>query len=301
MNSNDIRASKANRITWIGLLTNIVLTGFKLTAGIIGRSGAMIADAIHSLSDFITDVIVLLSFKMIRKPIDHEHDYGHGKFETVATAFIGIALFIVGFGILWTGGKNIYASFNGAILKRPGDIALIAAIISIITKEWLYRITVKVGNKINSQAVIANAWHHRSDAFSSIGTTIGIGGAILLGERWRILDPIAAVIVSFFIIRIAISITIGSVRELLEESLNEDIEDDIIQLTKSIEGVIDPHDLRTRKIGNNIAVDIHIYVKKDLSICVAHDISTQIEKKIKDKFGEDTFISVHIEPNILEE
>lgn len=300
MDSEEIRAQRANRVTWTGFLVNLTLTVFKLFAGIIGKSGAIIADAVHSLSDFITDIVVLISFRVTRKPIDREHDYGHGKFETLATTFIGLALLAVGFGILSNGGKKIYSCLTGSIIEKPGNIALIAAISSVIVKEWLYRYTVKVGKEITSQAVIANAWHHRSDAFSSIGTTIGVGGAILLGEQWRILDPIAAVIVSFFILKIGLSISIESIRELTEESLPDEIEELIMNLAGSVKGVIEPHDLRTRKIGNTIAVDLHIYVHKNLSIFDAHEISSNIEDKIHDKFGNNSFVSVHIEPYLPE-
>ena len=299
MNSNDVRAAKANRVTWIGFFTNLLLTALKMVAGIIGQSGAMIADAVHSLSDFITDIVVLISFRIIRRSIDHEHDYGHGKFETLATAFIGLALLIVGVGIFWQGGKKIFFNLSGSLLEKPGNIALIAAITSVIFKECLYRYTIKVGKEISSQAVVVNAWHHRSDAFSSIGTTIGIGGAILLGERWRILDPIAAVIVSSFIIKVAYSITVVSLRELSEESLDDSVENEIIEIISNCPGVIKPHDLRTRKIGYNIAIDIHIYVDQNLSICAAHEIATDVEKRIKNRYGTETFISVHTEPNIL--
>ncbi|MFA4838491.1 MAG: cation diffusion facilitator family transporter [Candidatus Neomarinimicrobiota bacterium] len=301
MNSNDIRAAKANRITWIGFFTNLLLTAFKMAAGILGKSGAMIADAVHSLSDFITDIVVLVSFRVIRKPIDREHDYGHGKFETLATAFIGLALLIVGLGIFWQGGKKILLNLSGSPLEKPGNIALIAAVVSVIIKEWLYRYTVKVGDEISSQAVVANAWHHRSDAFSSIGTTIGIGGAILLGEHWRILDPIAAVIVSFFIVKVAYSITVVSIRELSEGSLDDSVENEIIKIVSNCPGVIKPHDLRTRKIGFNIAVDIHVYVDQNLSICEAHDIATDVERRIRNRYGTETFISVHTEPNLTTE
>jgi len=296
MKSNDIRTTKANRVTWIGFIVNFSLTAVKLAAGIIGQSGAMIADAVHSLSDFVTDVVVLVSFRIIRKPVDREHDYGHGKFETLATAFIGLALLVVGFGIFWQGSKKIFLNLSGTPLERPGTIALVAAVISVILKEWLYRFTVKVGDEIGSQAVVANAWHHRSDAFSSIGTTLGIGGAILLGERWRILDPIAAVIVSFFIIKVAFSIVIVSVKELSEGSLDDDVENEILTIVTGCAGVIKPHELRTRKIGYNIAIDIHVYVKNDLTICEAHDIATDVELCLRKRFGTETFISVHTEP-----
>lgn len=257
----------------------------------------MIADAIDSLSDFATDIVVLLSFRIVRKPADKEHDYGHGKFETLATSIIGIALFFVGIGILYTGSVNIYTVvYKNQNIEEPNIIALIAAIISIIIKEWLYRYTVIVGNNINSQAVIANAWHHRSDAFSSIGTFIGIGGAILLGEIWKILDPIAAVIVSFFIIKVSADISLGSIKELLEQSLDEEVENDIQKYIESVEGVLNSHNLKTRKIGNNIAIDIHIRVNNSLSIVQAHTITELIEKGIRKKYGDKTFISIHTEP-----
>lgn len=298
MNSNDERARKANRVTWVGFLTNLVLVGFKLSAGLAGHSAAMVADAVHSLSDFVTDIVVLATFRIIRKPIDKDHDYGHGKFETLATAVIGGALLLVGAGIFWNGAREIWGSLAGTVqLGRPGTIALAAAVVSIVSKEWLYRYTARVGRKINSQAVMANAWHHRSDAFSSVGTMIGIGGAILLGDRWRILDPIAAVVVSFFIVKVAISISAGSFKELMEASLDEKVEQEIIAVARAIEGVIEPHDLRTRRIGNVIAVDLHVSVPETLSVVEGHNIASRVESEIRKKYGQDTFVSVHIEPD----
>ncbi len=293
------RASKANYVTWIGFITNLILTVFKLFAGIYGRSNAMIADAVHSLSDFATDIVVIVSFRIVKKPIDKEHDYGHGKFETLATAIIGIALFAVGVGILYNGSSNIYAScIKAKKIEQPGIIAFIAAFISIIIKEWLYRFTIKSGKEINSTAVIANAWHHRSDAFSSIGTLIGIGGAIILGEKWRILDPIAGVIVSFFILKVAYDISLNSFKELLEESLDDNIEQEILSIITTESGALNPHNLRTRKIGNNVAIEVHIRVKNHLSIVEAHNIAHAIEMKLKLKFGMQSFISIHTEPEI---
>ena len=297
MKTNDIRAKKANYVTWVGFFVNLVLTSFKLFAGIIGHSAAMIADAVHSLSDFITDIVVLVSFRVIRKPVDKGHDYGHGKFETLAAAFIGVALFFVGLLILWGGAKKIWLDINGVNIGKPGAIAFFAAVISVISKEWLYRYTVQTGREINSQAVIANAWHHRSDAFSSIGTMIGIGGAVWLGDSWHVLDPIAAVVVSFFIMKVALSISIMSVKELTEESLEEEIEEEILSIVKTIKGVIEPHNLRTRRIGNNIAVDLHICVDKNMNILEAHTIASQVEYGLQIKYGQETFVSVHVEPD----
>lgn len=297
MKSNDIRANKANYVTWVGFFVNLILTAFKLFAGIFGHSAAMIADAVHSLSDFITDIVVLISFRVIRRPADKGHDYGHGKFETLAAAFIGSALFFVGLAILWSGAKKIWLDTIGVNIGKPGVIAFIAAVISIVSKEWLYRYTVHVGREINSQAVIANAWHHRSDAFSSIGTMIGIGGAVWLGGAWHVLDPIAAVVVSFFIMKVALSISIISVKELTEESLEEEIEEEILSIVKTIKGVMEPHNLRTRRIGNNIAVDLHICVAKNMNILEAHTIASQVEYGLRIKYGQETFVSVHVEPD----
>ncbi len=290
------RSSKASHVTWVGLFINIVLTSFKLMAGIAGKSAAMIADAFHSLSDFGTDIVVLFGFRIVDKPIDKSHDYGHGKVETLASVIIGVVLFAVGVKICWAGLFEVYKFYQGQLIPRPGMIALYAAIISIISKEWLYRYTLKVGKDIRSQAVIANAWHHRSDAFSSIGTMVGIGGAIILGEKWRILDPIAAVVVSFFIIKTAIAISMEGFNELLEASLSDKTENEILDIVHSVPGASIPHNLKTRKIGNCIAMEMHIKVDKDLNITEGHDIATKVEKKIKETFGGDVFVSIHIEP-----
>ncbi|MBU4460472.1 MAG: cation diffusion facilitator family transporter [Verrucomicrobia bacterium] len=296
-NAADIRASKANRVTWVGFYTNLALTAFKLAAGIFGNSAAMVADAMHSLSDFATDIVVLVCFRIIGKPPDKSHDYGHGKYETLATALIGLALFAVGLGILWTGSKRIWAGLHGVHIPTPGPIALVAAAVSIVLKEWLYRYTARVGREIQSQAVIANAWHHRSDAFSSIGTLIGIGGAMALGEHWHVLDPIAAVVVSVFILKVAAKITVGSVKELTEESLEDAVEQRITAIVSAVRGAIRPHDLRTRRIGNTVAIDLHVCVAPDLSIRAAHHVASDVENALRETFGTESFVSVHIEPD----
>ncbi len=291
------RTSSANRVTWVGFFVNLLLTIFKLTAGIIGHSGAMVADAIHSLSDFATDIVVLVSFKIAGKPADRSHDYGHGKYETLATAIIGGALLLVGAGIFKEGAVRIWSSLRGEHLEAPGVIALVAALVSIVAKEWLYRYTIKEGQRIESQAVIANAWHHRSDAFSSIGTMFGIGGAILLGEQWHILDPVAAVIASIFIVKVAFEISSGSIKELTEASLDAEIEAEIVQIVFRNPGVSRPHNLRTRRIGSDIAVDLHICVAPEMPVVAAHDITALIERDLRARFGKSAFICIHVEPN----
>ncbi|HNQ37538.1 MAG: cation transporter [Prolixibacteraceae bacterium] len=295
--NEETRAKSANRVTWAGFLVNVMLTFFKLVAGLIGHSGAMIADAIHSLSDFVTDLVVLASFRMVRKPADKDHDYGHGKFETLASVFIGVALLVVGVGIFYQGAEKVYSALVlRAPLEAPGWIALVAAGISIVTKEWLYRYTAIAAKRIDSQAVMANAWHHRSDALSSLGTLAGIGGAILLGDKWRILDPLAAVVVSVFIVLVAWKIFRGGIRELLEESLDEETKTKILSIVEGVEGVMEPHDLRTRRNGSRIVVDIHVRVKNDTTIVEAHDLNNVIEFRLREAFGENTMISIHTEP-----
>ncbi|MDX9941948.1 MAG: cation diffusion facilitator family transporter [Bacteroidales bacterium] len=292
------RQIEANRITWIGFFSNLALTAFKLVAGVLGHSGAMIADAIHSVSDFATDLVVVGSLKVASRPRDGNHKYGHGKVETLATALVGMVLAVVGLGILFNGGKNVYVHFRIQPLESPGMIALLAAIVSILIKEVLYRYTILVGKRINSQVVIANAWHHRSDAYSSVGTVLGISGAIFLGPRWVILDPIAAMVVSFFILRVAFNISRESLAELIETSLPGQQEQEILELAAGIRGVFNPHDLKTRKIGSDIAIDLHINVKRELNVEEAHDITDELEECLRQKYGPDTHISVHAEPLI---
>lgn len=256
----------------------------------------MVADAVHSLSDFITDIIVLIFVKIAGKPNDKSHDYGHGKFETFATMLIGIFLSIAGIGLMINGIKLVIRSIHGAVLVTPTFLALIIAIISILAKEWLFRVTKKTGEEVNSPAVVANAWHHRSDAISSFGTLIGVAGAMFLGEKWRILDPIAAIVVSLFIIKSGYDIFMPSINELLESSLPEKQEKEILDLVLGISGIKAVHNLRSRRIGNAIAVDLHAKMDGNMSLHEAHEKATAAEKAIKDKFGSNTIINIHMEP-----
>lgn len=293
---SDKRIKQIRNVTLIGSFINFLLTIGKIIAGIVGHSSAMIADGIHSLSDFITDVIVIAFIKVSGKEKDKNHQYGHGKFETFATMLISFALIIVGLGILITGAGKIIGSLKGELIEKPGFIALYAALISIISKEVLFWYTKIEGRRLNSQAMIANAWHHRSDAFSSVGTALGISGAILLGERWRILDPIAGVIVSFFILKVAWVIAKPSIDELLDSSLPESTEKEIEVIIAGTKGVEYFHNLRTRKIGDSISVEAHVKVDKNMSVELSHQIATEIEITLRKKFGERTHIIVHVEP-----
>lgn len=285
------------RVTLLGSFANFILLIFKFAAGILGHSSAMIADAVHSLSDFVTDIIVMLFVNISSKPKDESHDYGHGKYETLATTIVGIVLLCVGFGLFWEGANKIYDYYiKGVALESPGMIALIAALASIVIKESLYRITAWVGRRQGSQVVIANAWHHRSDAFSSIGTALGIGGAILLGENWRVLDPLAAVIVSLFIVKVALQLLIPAINDLLEKSLPKEIEDEVLEIIGELPEVKNPHNLRTRRIGNNFAIEVHIRVDGDTTVSRAHDLTKEIERRLREKFGQATHIALHVEP-----
>ena len=277
------------KVTIVGSIVNFLLLVFKFFAGIAGHSAAMLADAVHSLSDFITDIVVIVFVRIAGKPEDKGHDYGHGKYETLATAIIGLLLLCVGFGIFWNGASSIYTFLRGGQLESPGVVALVAALVSIVSKEILYQYTV-------IQAVIANAWHHRSDALSSIGTAIGIGGAILLGDHWRVLDPVAAVVVSFFIMKVSVRLLIPCVDELLEKSLPEDVEKEIEQTVLSFPGVSQPHHLRTRRIGNYYAIELHVRMDGKITLEEAHSTATAIENKLKEMFGKGTHVGIHVEP-----
>jgi cation diffusion facilitator family transporter len=292
----EYRDKKAREVTWIGFFSNLFLTLLKFAAGILGRSSAMIADAVHSVSDFATDLVVVGSLKVASRPVDTNHKYGHGKIETLAAAFIGGILLLVGAGILFSGARNIWVHYKVTPLESPGLVAFFAAMASIIIKEVLFQYTNKVGKNIKSKVVIANAWHHRSDVYSSFATLIGIGGAIFLNDRWVILDPIAAILVSLFIFKVAFQIIWESLLELIETSLPHDNELKILEIARSVNGVHNPHDLKTRKIGNNVAIDLHIYVRRHLNVEEAHDITVELEKSLREQFGEETFISIHTEP-----
>ena len=290
------RDSQIYKVTMAGGAANVALLVFKFVAGVLGHSSAMIADAVHSLSDFITDVIVIIFVWISAIPKDKSHDYGHGKYETLAMTIIGLALLAVAIGIVYDGAEKIIVWAGGKQLEAPGMLALWAALISIATKEVVYRYTMTKSVQLNSQALRANAWHHRSDALSSIGTAVGIGGAIFLGQRWTVLDPMASVIVGLFIVKVAIVLLRDAIGDLTEQSLPEDIEEEILQLAASIPGVVEPHDLHTRRIGSHYAIELHILMNGDITLKEAHDKASEVEEVLKKKYGEETHISVHVEP-----
>lgn len=291
------REKEIRNITLWGAFVNVVLTVFKILAGVLGRSSAMIADGVHSLSDLLSDVVVLVFTRISSKGQDRDHSFGHGKFETLATLIISILLVAVGANLLSSGVRNIMGVINGEILERPGYVALVAAVVSIVAKEIIYHATVRTGRKTGSTAVIANAWHHRSDAFSSVGSLIGIGGALVLGDKWTVLDPLASCVISVAIIVVAVKMAMPSLAELLEASLPEEIEDEILATASSVEGVNDVHELKTRRNGMSFIIDAHIAVDPDISVVEAHDIATNVENALRERYGRETQINIHVEPS----
>jgi len=283
-------------VTLLGSVGNATLVIFKFIAGILGNSSAMIADAIHSLSDFVTDILVLVFVRISARPHDESHDYGYGKFETMASFFIALALLGAAVGIIVSAIDKLVDWWGGAHLEAPGIIALWAALLSISIKELLYQYTARKGRKLNAPVMIANAWHHRSDALSSVGAAIGIGLAIWLGERWTVFDPLASVLVGLMLMRVAYTLLKTSINELTESSLSQETEQEILQIVQSFDDVRQPHNLHTRRIGNRIAIEIHLRMNGNLSLNTVHERATAIERKLKERFGKDTHVSLHMEP-----
>lgn len=290
------RKKEIYKVTLIGSAGNAALLTFKFIAGVLGNSSAMIADAIHSLSDFVTDILVLVFVSISAKPQDQSHDYGHGKFETIASFLIGLALVTAATGIVVSGVMKFTAWLNGEELEAPRWIALWAALLSIATKEMLYQYTSHRGKDLNSQVMIANAWHHRSDALSSVGAAIGIGLAIWLGNNWAVFDPLASIVVGLMLVKVAYELLKKSINELTESSLPAETEQEIVQIIQSFGDVQQPHNLRTRRIGNRIAIEAHIRMDGQLPLNSVHERATTIEQKLKQRFGANTHVSLHMEP-----
>jgi cation diffusion facilitator family transporter len=284
------------RVTLAGSVVNLLLVGLKAVAGVAGHSAAMVSDAVHSLSDFVTDIVVLVFVRVSARPQDEGHDYGHGKFETLATLLIGLALAAAAVGIVVSGATKLAQWLQGEELKSPGAIALWAALISIGVKEILYQYTSRRGKKLQSPAVVANAWHHRSDALSSIGAAIGIAGAIFLGERWTVLDPVASIVVGAMLVKVAWDLLGPSIGELTEQSLPEDTEKEILDIVGSVGGVSEPHNLRTRRIGSHIAAEVHIRLDGRMPLSEAHEKASSIERLFEERFGKGSHIIIHMEP-----
>lgn len=290
------REKELTKVTLVGSVGNLVLLTFKFVAGIIGHSAAMVADAVHSLSDFVTDLIVLVFVRIGARPQDESHDYGHGKFETLATLFVALALVAAAIGIIVSGALKFARWLQGEELEMPGVLALWAALLSILVKEALFRYTLRVGRREDSPAVVANAWHHRSDALSSIGAAIGIGGALLFGGRWAVLDPLASIVVGAMLVKVAWELLRGCTGELTDSSLPADVEREIEEIICSFPEVSQPHNLRTRRIGNRIAIEAHVRLSGTMSLHDAHEIVSAIERRLRERFGHGTLVTIHMEP-----
>lgn len=290
------RTAKVTFVTLVGSVVNIILTVFKIFAGVLGRSTAMIADGIHSLSDLLSDIVVIVFVKISAKGRDKDHDYGHGKFETFATLIISLMLIVVAVNLMSGGINKIRQILDGGEVSSPGMIALWAAVASIVLKEILYRYTIIQGKALNSPMMIVNAWHHRSDAFSSVGSLLGIAGAIFLGDKFVILDPITGCVISIFILVMAVKMSVPAIKELLDVSLPDDVEEKIEATAKSVKGVVDLHELKTRREGPGIIMEGHLVLDSEISLKEAHDISKKVEAALRKEFGPETQISLHLEP-----
>ena len=232
---------------------------------------------------------------------DRDHEFGHGKFETLASLIVSLILIVVAAQMLASGMKSITSVLNGGTIPVPGYVALAAAFVSIVAKEVLYRYTIAVGKRTDSPAVVANAWHHRSDAFSSVGSLVGIAGAIFLGDKWVILDPLVCCCISIAIFVVAVKMAGPSLKELLDGSLPENTEKEIVETALSVDGVRDLHELKTRRSGISILIEAHMVVDPHITVEQAHEIATAVEVRLKDRFGKETQISIHIEPSEMAE
>lgn len=290
------REKQIAKVTLQGSVVNLLLVCVKAAAGFAANSAAMVSDAVHSLSDFITDIIVLVFVRVSGRPQDEDHDYGHGKYETIATMFIGLALAAAAIGIVVSGAVELAKWLKGEQLPAPGKLALWAALISIAVKEALYQYTRIKGRKLNSPALEANAWHHRSDALSSIGAAVGIGGAIALGDRWTVLDPLASIVIGAMLVKVAWDLLGPSFQELTDSSLPEETEKQMLELIKEVDGISDPHNLRTRRVGPKVVAEVHIRLDGNQTLKEAHDKATEVEKRFKERFGQQSHIIIHMEP-----
>ena len=291
------REKRIMKVTLAGLVVNVILSAGKIAAGVFGRSAAMVADGVHSLSDLLSDIVVLVFVRVSSRGRDKDHEFGHGKFETLATLIVSLILIVVAAQMMVSGLKSIMEVLHGGTIPRPGYVALAAAAVSILAKEVLYRYTIHVGKAVDSPAVVANAWHHRSDAFSSIGSLVGIAGAIFLGDRWVILDPLVCCCISIAILVVAVRMAGPSLKELMDASLPEDVEKEIVSLSMSVDGVRNVHELKTRRNGISIIIEAHMVVDPNITVEKAHDIVTAVEDVLRRRYGDGTQISIHIEPS----
>ena len=290
-----LRNREEKRCTLVGMTCDVCLSALKIVTGIIGHSSAILADGIHSISDTVTDALVYAMVRLSGKGVDERYRYGRGKFETLAAFLISIILVVVAIGLMTEGFKDVWVAIQGETLERPHNVALIVGIIAVVIKESLYLYTRLKGKKTDSSALKAYAWHHRADALSTSATLLGVAGAMFLGERWRVLDPIAAIAVSFLILVLAYRLGRPAVEELLEVSVPDEEKDKIAAVVNGTAGVKAFHNLRTRRNGNLRVVDIHVKVDGDLTVSRSHDITREIESRLSEALG-DVMTNIHVEP-----
>ena len=283
---------QGRRITWIGALANALLIAMKFIAGILGNSQALIADAVHSVSDFFTDAVVLLGLRFGRKPPDEDHHFGHARIETMASAVVGVSLIAVAFYLGYRSATNIYLHAD----NHPTWLALAGAAASIAVKEALYQYTVIVGKRIRSQAVIANAWHHRSDALSSVAVFIGVGGAVI-NPAWHILDSYAALLVSFFIAKVGVDVLWGSLREMADTAPNREFQEKVVQCILGVSGIQGVHDLKVRSLGGTFYIQVHIVVDRNMSVADSHRILEEARTRLHGEIDDIGEIIVHVDPS----
>ena len=287
------------RVTYVGFFVNLFLVAIKFLAGFFGHSQALIADGVHSLSDTVTDIAILVGSRFWGQPADDSHPYGHAKLEMLVTLLIGGALFFVGLHLIYNAVGNLYEMIlNQSEAPRvPNVYALLAAISSIVLKEWLFRITAATGYRIQSSATVANAWHHRSDALSSIPVALAVGAVLVLGEQFAFLDPIGTIVVGLMIFYTAFEIVRPAFENLVDTSGDVHLADMINNRVVSIDGVQSVHKIRTRPLGASLyAVDLHIQVDPDMNVRQAHDLSHLIQNELRTKLPQIVETTVHVEP-----
>lgn len=295
--SIEARTARANRVTWLSVIVNTLLMVVKLVAGIWGRSSALVADALHSASDFATDFAVLIGMRLAQRPQDGDHPYGHGKYETLAAVIVGVALAAVGMAISFHAGHTLLdAWWWGKWPSQPTYFALGAAVVSIVVKEALYQLTVKVARETRNDALLANAWHHRSDALSSIGTALGAGVAAIFGGAWVLLDSVAAALVGVILLKVAWEIVRDSLDKLMEQGMTIEETQQIYEFVRAIDGISEPHHLRSRRVGTVAVIELHFRVAPEMTVRESHGLASQVEHCLRSAFGADAIVTVHVEP-----
>ena len=282
----------AYKVSLIAIIVNLVLSGFKLFAGIFAKSGAMVSDAIHSASDVFSTFIVMIGIKAANKQADKNHPYGHERIECVAAILLAIVLVATGIGIAVDGVKKIYAGIDGT-LATPGMLALIAAVVSIVIKEGMFWYTKHYAKKINSGALMADAWHHRSDALSSIGSLVGVGGAML---GLPVLDPIASLVICVFVVKAAIDIAKDALNKMIDTACDEKVVDQMKQTILSVDGVLGIDDIKTRLFGDKVYIDVEICCDGNLTLYQSHDIAENVHDLLEQTFDNVKHCTVHVNP-----